>query len=1572
MDEDEDHLLLESLSVSKLGEPYFSRNECELLTRFLEDQQENRLDSLSLHQLCTNLIRNRICSKEFIGSRPAKKWIFLIFRLARTLFRDKSRIATFHSVNQYSDFVQVSLFSFLLKPTFLLKTFRFIASRFLRSEHDWNVTIVNCLNVTQKLIDNGENAQKFVDCNLEDGVLMLLATRQMTVLQHSLEILGRLSDWSNICRANLLCVSLLRILSFEEQAREQIRIYDGVPTLLGLLSIKNSRLQWHVAWTLAQLAEQHETSLEIAQLGGISLIFSAISNPKPPGKAVADWVSMLNGLTALLAQLAQQSSNQQMMSNANGVYILGKLLAIRKQVVTEEPIDSWLLLQCSIFRVLRLMYTFERSRQLLKKVLPLEIFEKFVDVGNYNSLLTDYDEIARMYDTLIEENIDIMKDWEAVNERRQAVGEVGEYELLDQLGAGAFGCVYTVRKKAQSHSENPAKLFALKEIFMTNLNSDRESDKSFGDMISEVKIIKQQLRHPNIVRYRRIFVENHRLYIVMDLIQGSSLRDLIITMKEKKSNFEEKKIWAVVVQMMLALRYLHKEKQIVHRDLKPNNIMMTTDRVVITDFGLAKQKGPEYLKSAAGTIIYSCPEIVQNLPYGEKADIWSFGCCVYEMCHLKPAFHSTNMLTLAMQIVEAKYDELDEMWSEDLKSLITSCLAPDQAERPDILKVSGMCGSRLLEYLDDVARQQATTSDMTASFSNYNNNSKFVDDSPSSLNSSTSSYKRPGRPKIAQTGLLPPINPAPRRNHSMSAGETPRMPFSNIVTLPRITNDKYSMMFPSAPSAIPNRRRVQTCSSEHPARSSSSTELKVTKQSDGLTVSSNALRQIQDPVLTILNQIHRIMVITDKESVPTTMNHQRRLVEMFRKNLLGRDNDAVQMKTHLRKLAAESPEEINMNLGFSDFRPVLVQSHINGYQKDQKVTKITYEQLSACIECLLVENPPTCTPQDSCSCYSGSSRFGTLCQYASSYNNYICCYSTNTREYMYSEISTKHLNECGANSSPQISASGQVVSCSTNSNCASGYQCNNGVCCPNTNSNSCSNSGNNGCLTGQVLVNGQCYNSVNIGSACQMTQQCTGGSQCQNGMCQCISGYVNVNQQCVISNGLNCQLGTVSYNSQCITLASPGQSCVTSSQCIDNSLCNNGVCSCNNNYQLVYGYCVPFSNGNCQNTQTLVNNQCVLLSIVGETCIANQQCVGGAICNSGTCRCQTGSTAMYGYCISSSSNSCNSNQVAINGLCYNTVQVGGSCSFSQQCLNQAVCTNNICVSSFCNIQCNQNQVCISNQCYNYVSVGSQCTGSQQCLSNSQCTNGFCQCPQGTQLVNGVCTSNNNNGGCQNNQVSYNGQCYNTVSIGSQCVITQQCLGNSQCLNSFCQCPSGSSNVNGFCQGSNGQCGTNQILYNGQCYNTVSIGNRCTITQQCLGNSQCMNSICQCPSGSNNVNGFCQGGSSGNCNSNQVSYNGQCYNTVSIGSQCMITQQCLGNSQCINSFCQCPSGTNNVNGFCQTTSTANLCSAGQTVQLDNTNQPINCLVSTCPTNSFCQYSASGQRYVCCRSTSGKKK
>jgi NIMA (never in mitosis gene a)-related kinase len=69
----------------------------------------------------------------------------------------------------------------------------------------------------------------------------------------------------------------------------------------------------------------------------------------------------------------------------------------------------------------------------------------------------------------------------------------------------------------------------------------------------------------------------------MDLIDGATLKEHINSVREKQLKFAEDKVWSVVIQMVLALRYLHKEKRIIHRDLKPNNIMMTdNDRIVIS------------------------------------------------------------------------------------------------------------------------------------------------------------------------------------------------------------------------------------------------------------------------------------------------------------------------------------------------------------------------------------------------------------------------------------------------------------------------------------------------------------------------------------------------------------------------------------------------------------------------------------------------------------------------------------------------------------------------------------------------------------------------------------------------------------------------------------------------------------------------------------------------------------------------------------------------------------------------------------------------------------------------------
>ncbi|VDK46278.1 unnamed protein product [Cylicostephanus goldi] len=307
-----------------------------------------------------------------------------------------------------------------------------------------------------------------------------------------------------------------------------------------------------------------------------------------------------------------------------------------------------------------MLFSLERNRAMFRKVFPTAFFEQFIDIGHYVQDLSAYRPLVTEYNKIISSSsvVELNTCWESVNQKRDPIGKVADYELLEQLGAGAFGCVYTARKAGTTASNGVAQYYALKEIFMVQLASE-DNDKSFGDVISEVKIIKQQLRHPNIVRYRRIFVENHRLYILMDLIEGTSLKEHINSVREKRQTFPEDRIWNMVIQTTLALRYLHKDKQIVHRDLKPNNIMIAeNDRVVITDFGLAKKRGSDYLKSAAGTIIYSCPEIVQNMVYGEKADVWSFGCCVYEMAALHPPFYSQNMLALATQIVEGRYEPL--------------------------------------------------------------------------------------------------------------------------------------------------------------------------------------------------------------------------------------------------------------------------------------------------------------------------------------------------------------------------------------------------------------------------------------------------------------------------------------------------------------------------------------------------------------------------------------------------------------------------------------------------------------------------------------------------------------------------------------------------------------------------------------------------------------------------------------------------------------------------------------------------------------------------------------------------
>jgi serine/threonine protein kinase len=102
----------------------------------------------------------------------------------------------------------------------------------------------------------------------------------------------------------------------------------------------------------------------------------------------------------------------------------------------------------------------------------------------------------------------------------------------------------------------------------------------------------------------------------MELLDGVSLADYILSQSEKKHRIKEEVVWNILTQLCAALRYLHDVKRIVHRDLAPSNILIDSDfNIKLADFGLAKRFGTQsvsVMKSFVGTILYSCPEIVQS------------------------------------------------------------------------------------------------------------------------------------------------------------------------------------------------------------------------------------------------------------------------------------------------------------------------------------------------------------------------------------------------------------------------------------------------------------------------------------------------------------------------------------------------------------------------------------------------------------------------------------------------------------------------------------------------------------------------------------------------------------------------------------------------------------------------------------------------------------------------------------------------------------------------------------------------------------------------------------------------
>ena len=214
------------------------------------------------------------------------------------------------------------------------------------------------------------------------------------------------------------------------------------------------------------------------------------------------------------------------------------------------------------------------------------------------------------------------------------------YEIISKIGSGGMADVY----KAKCHKLN--RFVAIKV-----LKPEFSQDQSF---VSKFRMEAQSaacLSHPNIVNIYDVGEENGIYYIVMELIEGITLKKYI----ERRKKLEIRESIEVAMQVARGLEAAHAE-HIIHRDIKPQNIMISKDgKVKVTDFGIARAASSQTISSnTMGSVHYISPEQARGGYCDERSDIYSLGITLYEMLTGRVPFEGDSTVAVALQHIQGE------------------------------------------------------------------------------------------------------------------------------------------------------------------------------------------------------------------------------------------------------------------------------------------------------------------------------------------------------------------------------------------------------------------------------------------------------------------------------------------------------------------------------------------------------------------------------------------------------------------------------------------------------------------------------------------------------------------------------------------------------------------------------------------------------------------------------------------------------------------------------------------------------------------------------------------------------
>ncbi|MGB3862710.1 MAG: serine/threonine-protein kinase, partial [Candidatus Aminicenantaceae bacterium] len=253
--------------------------------------------------------------------------------------------------------------------------------------------------------------------------------------------------------------------------------------------------------------------------------------------------------------------------------------------------------------------------------------------------------------------------------------KIGKYKIIGELGKGAMGIVY------KGIDPDINREVAIKLIRFDMVSEDSEKEDAARRFIREAQSAGN-LEHPNIITIYEVGREDNQTFIVMQYVDGESLKQAISAGKR----FSPVEVVDLMTCLCDALELAHQNK-IVHRDIKPGNILLDKQgRPYLVDFGVARMEMSTMTQSGTivGTPSYMSPEQIQGIRVDSRADIFSLGVIIYEMLTGKRPFEGDHITTIVYKIMNEEPTNIREMKKdlpEGFEQVIKKALEKDSNKR---------------------------------------------------------------------------------------------------------------------------------------------------------------------------------------------------------------------------------------------------------------------------------------------------------------------------------------------------------------------------------------------------------------------------------------------------------------------------------------------------------------------------------------------------------------------------------------------------------------------------------------------------------------------------------------------------------------------------------------------------------------------------------------------------------------------------------------------------------------------------------------------------------------------------